>query len=590
MGFWGWAFHQAMRGRLARFADDLRNPARAQGRRLAAMLRANRDTEFGRAHGFGELLNMADARALARAYRTRVPVRDYADFEPLLARMRNGGRNVLLAETPTLYNLTSGSTSRPKHCPVNRAFTVEHHNMHLLWMYHFQRAHPEVVPGPYFTVVSPAESGVAPDGTPDGSSSGRQAQDQAWIIRRRQAVPYDVCRLHDYAARRYATLAFALAKPLRAAVSVNPSTLALLGQTLHEHAEALIADVEAGNLALAAHEAKDDHDRALLAALARTMRPDRARARSLRGRLRADGGLWPRNAWPELAAIATWQGGSAPFYAERVKALWGDAPMRCLGWRASEGTFSIPLADGTASGPLAVGGAFFEFVPVDAPWPPAADAVLLADELAPGRSYRAIVTTSGGLYRYDLGDVVEATGMRDATPEVRFTHRAGGVLSATGEKVTEAQVVLAMTAASRDGPGLTGFAATLEYPAGGGGGARTPRYVLAVEWRELPPGAAAARTLARNFDRALAEVNPEYAGKRADGRLSGPVVFTLASGDFARQRRATVEAGRPDGQVKPPHLFAPSGIGAAPVRPCPFFDHVTIVARGEMPIDNDPRR
>ncbi len=92
---------------------------------------------------------------------------------------------------------------------------------------------------------------------------------------------------------------------------------------------------------------------------------------------------------------------------------------------------------------------------------------------------------------------------------------------------------------------------------------------------------AFSRAAARAFDESLASANAEYAAKRADGRLAAPVLLVLAPGSLARQRRAAVEAGRPEGQVKPLHLVPPAGKGPVPAGPCAFFDHVAIAARSD---------
>ena len=61
--------------------------------------------------------------------------------------------------------------------------------------------------------------------------------------------------------------------------------------------------------------------------------------------------------------------------------------------------------------------------------------------------------------------------------------------------------------------------------------------------------------LGEAFDRALGEANVEYEGKRADGRLGAARVRVVADGSFERLRRARIEAGAPEAQVKIPSLF-----------------------------------
>src|SRR5688500_2753124 len=51
----------------------------AQERKLAAILRASQDTVYGREYGFARLRGIADFQA-------RVPIGDYAHFEPYVQR------------------------------------------------------------------------------------------------------------------------------------------------------------------------------------------------------------------------------------------------------------------------------------------------------------------------------------------------------------------------------------------------------------------------------------------------------------------------------------------------------------------------
>jgi len=380
-------------------------------------------------------------------------------------------------------------------------------------------------------------------------------------------------RLGHADARRHAALVFALgAENISVVMAVSPATLVLLGETVRDQAESLLADVETGSLANA-----PNLDSAWRRRLESRLPALPERARRLREQMKADGGLCPATAWPRLAAIATWQGGSAPFYGARLPELWGDAPQRCLGLRASEGTFTIPTADRSASGVLGVTGHVVEFLPgEDAPR--LDSTTLLPSELEIGKRYRMVITTSGGLYRYDLGDVVEATGFRERTPELAFLHRAGAVLSIAGEKVTEDQVTAAMRLPALDFPRLAGFTVTLEQTS-------PPRYILAVEWRGAPSSEPLPGELRRSlaavlaaFDQNLSAANLEYAAKRADGRLAFPRLLLVAGGTYAARRARLLAEGRSEGQLKPLHLTPPAGLGRAPVAGCPFFDHAHVIA------------
>ncbi len=553
-------FDAAMAGALRRFAQANERPFATQEAGLRRILAANAETEIGREFGFRRMAGLADTE-LWRAFRKEVPIRGYAAFEPLIERMKAGGENILVPRRPEMFSLTSGTTSTPKFCPVTRAFIKEHHRQHLLWMYHVYKHHPAVNGGKYLVLASPAEMGRTAGGIPYGAMSGKQLATQSIPVRRRQAAPAAAQALPDAEERWFATLLFAMTEEhVRVATAVNPSSLVALAKRMDRDADHLLNAMEHGIPAWAGEN------------LSALYAPNPARARRLREIRNANGALAPRDIWPELEILLTWQGGAGALYLPHVTALWGGAAMRCLGLRASEGTFSIPLRDGDASGVLAVGGHVMEFLPAgeeevrpDAP-------ALLAGQLEKHGLYRLVITTSGGLYRYDLGDLVRVTGFLGRTPEIRFERRAGATLSATGEKLTESQVVAAMETAAAAGPLLNGFTLTYEVDPDG-----DTRYVLALECTSGcdlsgSRGKRLRERLAQLlavFDFELMHHNVEYAAKRDDGRLGFPRIVLLRDGSYDRLRAHQASEGRPESQIKQPTLVPPGDS---------FFKHMRIAA------------
>lgn len=557
MGLLLTCFRLAMAGRQRSFEAALHQPQATQLQRLQRILQRNAATRFGKEHQLSPSMTMEE-------YRRAVPIRSYDGFAPYIEEMKQGCPAVLVDEPVRMFSLTSGTSATPKFCPVTTSSIQEHHQVHLLWMRNYAMAHPDVLKGKFLTMVSPAEAGRTEGDIPYGAASGRQYLDQALPVRMRHPVPYEVFQIADYATRYYTILRFALEVELSNVVSVNPSTLVLLARALRDHAEPLLEDLTEGTLRHAS--ALDSETRTRLEA---RLHPMPRRARVLGDRMTSDGMLLPRSVWPNIAGIVTWQGGSAPFYLSQLDELWGEQPRRCLGLRASEGTFSIPLEDNTPSGVAAITGPILEFVPEGVEVTEKTE-TLLPHQLETGCRYRTIVTTSGGFYRYDLADIVEVTGWRHATPEFAFLHKAGNVLSLTGEKVTEDQVVLVMKGVQACWPAIAGFSVTLELT-------ENPRYVLAVEWTGGDLTQAIASDILQAFDRALCESNEEYEGKRKSERLDTPILLQLAPGAYASHRAALVAEGKPDGQIKPPHLLQPGGQGPAPVNGCPFFEQVEVV-------------
>ncbi len=576
-GVLGWIFDQVMKHPVAAFHKGVQRPFVVQERALRTIVQRNADTEFGQKHDFKRLLRISKSE-IWKQYRKTVPIRSYADFATDIERMKNGEKNILVPGSPDMFSLTSGTTSEPKFCPINRDFIKEHHSQHLLWMYHVYKDHPATNSGKYLVAASPAEMGRTAGGIPYGAMSGKQLATQSIPVRRRQATPFQLQELPSADDRWFSMLLFALAeKDLRVVTSANPSTLIAMANRLDRESERLIECVAKG------HPFARSGGTPLEKKIGSLFRPNAVRARELREILRTDGSLSPAAAWPNIEMLLTWQGGSSSFYLPHVAALWGTTTERCLGLRASEGTFSIPLADGTASGTLAIGGHALEFVPESVGDPAGSTPTLLAGQLDRGGLYRLIISTSGGLYRYDMGDLVRVTGFNQRTPVVAFERRAGSVLSATGEKVTEDQVVASMDAATAAGPLLNGFSVTYEIEDG------CARYVLGLECAggaDMPRHRntmlrARLTELLAVFDDELMHRNCEYQSKRDDGRIRYPRIVLFGDGTYDAFRSRQAALGRPENQIKLPVMVQPVSSGPLSVSAGDFFAHASII---EQPV------
>lgn len=132
-------------------------------------------------------------------------------------------------------------------------------------------------------------------------------------------------------------------------------------------------------------------------------------------------------------------------YVEKLRAWYdpeetGMVPVRDMGYLASEARMSIPVSDEGAGGVLTVHLNVFEFVPAeevdDRPDEPESWSFLGAADLEIGREHYVFVTTSGGLYRYDMNDVVEMVDTYNATPVIVFRRKGRGMTNLTGEKLS----------------------------------------------------------------------------------------------------------------------------------------------------------
>ena len=213
----------------------------------------------------------------------------------------------------------------------------------------------------------------------------------------------------------------------------------------------------------------------------------------------------------------------AAAYIPKLKQVFDGLPIRDHGLHASEGRMTLPLRDESSAGLLEIQTHFFEFLPV-AEAESASPNVLEAHELQEGTEYFILLTTSSGLYRYNIRDVVRCTGFYGTTPLLEFRHKGAHISSITGEKLAESQVVEAVnTAVQGTSLQLNLFTLTPHW-------GEPPGYSLFL-WCDNPAEQCGERDLQRfaaDVDEQLTRVNEEYRDKRQSGRLASVRAGTSA--------------------------------------------------------------
>lgn len=490
-----------------RFRRALRQPQIVQRQKLRDLLAQNAGTAFGRAHGFDRIDSHEE-------FTRRVPLSDYAAFEPWIARIRHGEENVLTREPVTHLIPTSGSTGARKLIPFNAGLQREFNAALGPWLVDLTRQSPGLMGGPAYWSITPAmgAENAGASAVPIGF-----AADTAYLGggRRRlaaavMAVPANVGRAASLAAFRCETLLHLLrCRELRLISVWHPSFLVLLLETLPALWENLVTDVELGGGALA---------------------PGLQRANELR----AADPLKPETLWPNLRVISCWGDGAAAFAVEDLRKRFPQALIQPKGLVATEAFVTLPFGD---QYPLAIGSHFFEFVDTQG-------RVFPAEALREGNEYQVVVTTAGGLWRYRLGDRVRVTGFVEKTPSLQFLGRGENVSDRFGEKLSESFVVEAL----REVMGRAAPRFALLAPDEDNSGCR---YTLYVE------GAAPAHW-AEGLDRVLRR-NPHYAYCRDLGQLLPLRVFVVTEGGFETFARRRAPSGTRLGDIKPTALCSTSG-------------------------------
>ena len=499
-----------------RFRRALARPEETQRGILRRLLSENAASAYGRAHGFGEIRNYEE-------FRERVPIVEYDELAPWIARIRRGEQAVLTREPVTRLVPTSGSTGGRKLIPFTARLQREFNAAIGPWMLDLCRAHPTVAGGPAYWSISPAISAMAeesavPIGFDDDSAylGGLRRCVEATF-----AVPSALRLVSDLETSRYLTLLCLLRQPELRLVSVwHPSFFTLLLDELPRRWDEWEDDVTHGGCGRAARLPLEV--RRVVAAP-----PMPRRARELRRLGPAD----PHALWPQLRVVSCWGDAQAALALDDLQRRLPRVAIQRKGLLATEAFVSIPFR---GRHPLAITSHFFEFADERG-------GVRLAHELREGESYSVIVTTGGGLWRYRLGDWVKVDGFLAGTPSLCFLGRGASVSDLCGEKLAEVFVTRAIAAACA-ACGCAPSFAMLAPEAGAAGGWS---YTLFLEG-EMPCDPAL------RLDTEL-RANPHYALCRDLGQL-GPLRCCPIANGYRIFCDASVAGGRRLGDLKPQSL------------------------------------
>ena len=215
---------------------------------------------------------------------------------------------------------------------------------------------------------------------------------------------------------------------------------------------------------------------------------------------------------------------------------------------ASEAQMTLPISDSGSAGILDVGANFYEFIP-ESEMASSDPTTLTCTEIEAEKNYYLILTTPGGLYRYDINDIVRVAGFYNQTPLIEFVRKGRDVTNITGEKLHVNQVIQAMDQAqSAISLAVRHFRAFADL--------ENSRYAFLVEFDASRPNEDSLSSLLHELDTHLQALNIEYAQKRESRRLGAPVLCVMKSGWFERKANAALQRGAGDVQFKAQLLSA----------------------------------
>lgn len=351
-----------------------------------------------------------------KEFREKFPITSYHDYKDLFNSERISPDQTI--PEVVRFQPTSGSTDTLKWIPYTQELLKDFDSALGPWLYDFYSSYPEVLKGPHYWSLS----WLPQDLRDEGVRLNDTELFPVWkrlLLKQTMAVMEPVDLAGSSESSLFATLAFLIdRKDLSFASVWSPTYWLTLLKILETHQEALALSLIEGRWVLYENE---------LTQVECPHNPERGEELLEN----AD----PHVLWPHLKALSCWTTSTSAVFAKDIENRFPTLKVIGKGLWATEGVVTIPFQGHYT---LASQSHFYEFEDVESGY------VLPSWELRIGQKVSPIITTTGGLIRYKMQDVLEVTGFNKKTPCLNFLGRADGV-DMVGEKISSlrAQEILA---------------------------------------------------------------------------------------------------------------------------------------------------
>lgn len=473
--------------RLWRIENWTNHPVAAQREVLQDLVTAAQYTEFGKKYGFSKLFSV-------KAFKQTVPVHEYDDLRPYIERMMEGEENVLWNSPVQWFAKSSGTTSdKSKFIPISEESLQENHykaSKDVLTNYYKNFPSSDLLTGKGLVVGGSHQLSQHNEFVQYGDLSAVLMQNAPFWGQWLRTPELAIALLDDWEDK-----------------------LEKLAQTTAEENVTSIAGVPTWTLLL------------------------------LKRILEIKGKETISEVWPNLELYIVGGVSFVP-YREQFERLIGK-PINYLEiYNASEGFIAAQeKPDDEGMTLFTEHGVFFEFMPVEEYGKKFPNTVGL-NQVQLNKQYALIISTTGGLWRYIIGDTVKFTSLKPY--RIVITGRLKHYINAFGEEVMVDNSDRAIAMASeKTGAVVNDYTAAPVYFSASGNGAH--------EWLiEFDKEPADLRAFTRELDAGLQSVNSDYEAKRQKNiALSLPLVHALPRGTFTEWLR---RKGKLGGQHKVPRL------------------------------------
>ena len=400
----GAAFSAGLVPAWKRFNEAAKNPKATQDALLATLVKRNAYTQYGQEHHFQNIRDI-------KTWQSNVPIVRYESLTDWIEKIANGQANVLTHQKVRMLERTGGSTNTNKLIPYTEGLLRDFSNATGPWLFDLHRQHPQLLGTSSYWSISPVAQekeytqGNLPIGFEDDAEYFGKLQ--RFAIDHLMAVPNHVARIADMNTWRHETARRLLNTPDLGLISVwSPSFMTLLMEYIEERLDDLLACLP------------------------------RRRADFLRRSLQREGSVRDRALWPKLRVLSCWADGPSEHLLPQLRRFFPHTLIQPKGLLATEGVISFPYGNEHEGSIVAITSHFFEWIDLEHP----NRSPLGTHELREGGNYSPVLSTSGGLYRYHLPDVVRVLSNKSGLPRIRFEEKLDRVSDRFGEKIHAAQV------------------------------------------------------------------------------------------------------------------------------------------------------
>lgn len=426
------------------------NPHKVQRDTLQALLTLAANTEYGKKYSFHTILT-------AEQYRERLPIVHYEDINSYVLRMMEGENNLLCTEEVRWFAKSSGTTdAKSKFIPVSPTILDNCHfrgGKDVIAI--FNKLYPEaqVFSGKTLALGGSSEVSKSNNNCQFGDLSAIMISNTPFWANMMKTPDSSIMLMGNWDEKIEKICETTIKEDVRCLAGVPSWFLTVINRILEKTGKSNLHEI-----------------------------------------------------WPNLELFI--HGGISFIpYREQYKRLLPDPKMKYMEtYNASEGFFGIQDDPADHSMLLMLDyGVYYEFMPMGE-LGKTHPRTLLLEEVKTGINYAMIITTTGGLWRYMIGDTIQFTSTKPY--KFKITGRTKLFINAFGEELIIDNAIEALKhACIRTGADVFEFTAAPVFMEGGKKGAH--------EWLiefNTPP--ADPENFAELLDQALQKLNSDYEAKR----------------------------------------------------------------------------